>query len=265
MAIRALQSPTDKESGIRRIDEVLAKFKSHHQLDDGAGINEVLGAAISLLKEYSASDGAYASIADHALTQPVRAFELSMQSDAYQKAARACGHLRSLRKELELATVTKLPSDVPATHRLENLLKRFHRVARSLGDRHAKRTTLTINDEYDVQDLLRSLLWVDFDDIRPEEWSPSYAGGSKRMDFLLKIEKIVVEVKKTRDGLADKEVGDQLTIDLANYQGHPDCNTLVCFVYDPEQRIKNPTGLKNDLEKRFATPTLSVVVVIAQS
>ena len=28
-----------------------------------------------------------------------------------------------------------------------------------------------------------------FDDIRPEEYTPSYAGGSSRIDFLLKDEK----------------------------------------------------------------------------
>ena len=37
-----------------------------------------------------------------------------------------------------------------------------------------------------------------FDDIRAEEWTPSYAGKCARVDFLLKNEKIVIEVKKTR-------------------------------------------------------------------
>lgn len=66
------------------------------------------------------------------------------------------------------------------------------------------RETLKIEDEYDVQDLLHALLLLYFDDVRAED----YAGKSSRMDFLLKNERVVIEVKKTRLGLADKELGD---------------------------------------------------------
>lgn len=78
---------------------------------------------------------------------------------------------------------------------------RFHMVAKQLAHRRESRSTLRIEDEYDVQDLLHGLLRLYFDDIRPEEWTPSYGGGSARMDFLLKEHEIVVEAKMTRKGL----------------------------------------------------------------
>ena len=130
---------------------------------------------------------------------------------------------------------------------LKRVFSRFHKIARQLRSRYADRNTLEVNDEYDVQDLLHALLRLYFDDIRAEEWTPSYAGKSARMDFLLKDEGIVIEVKKTRKGLSDKEVGDQLIIDVDRYRVHPDCKKLVCFVYDPEGRIGNPEGLTKDL------------------
>lgn len=130
---------------------------------------------------------------------------------------------------------------------LEKVFSSFHKVARQLRARHANRETLDVNDEYNVQDLLHALLKIYFDDIRPEEWTPSYAGGSKRMDFLLKNEKTVIEVKKTRNNLSDKEVGEQLLIDIETYKHHENCSKLYCFVYDPEGRIGNPIGLENDL------------------
>ena len=134
-------------------------------------------------------------------------------------------------------------------------------MARRLRNRHADRETLDVNDEYDVQDLLNALLALDFDDVRPEEWTPSYAGKSARMDFLLKKEKIVVEVKMTRKGLADKEVGDQLIVDIERYKEHPDCDTLICFVYDPDGRITNPQGLSGDLQRQ-SKDDLEVIVFI---
>lgn len=139
---------------------------------------------------------------------------------------------------------------------LNIIFTHFYKVARQLRCRYDNRETLKIEDEYDVQDLLHALLLLYFDDVRAEEWTPSYAGKSARMDFLLKNERVVIEVKKTRLGLADKELGDQLIIDVDRYKAHPDCERLICFVYDPEGRVGNPNGLITDLNKRhegFAT------------
>ena len=129
------------------------------------------------------------------------------------------------------------------------ILEGFDRAARQLRSRHKQRDTLTITDEYDVQDLLHALLVVCFDDVRDEEWTPSYGGGSSRVDFLLKSEKIVIEAKMTREGLASRQARDQLAIDVQNYRSHSDCRMLVCFVYDPAGRINNPRGFETDLSR----------------
>jgi hypothetical protein len=140
--------------------------------------------------------------------------------------------------------------------KVEYLANRFHTVALQLRSRHGGRKTLEITDEYDVQDLLHALLRIEFDDVRPEEHAPSYAGGGSRMDYLLKAEEIVVEVKCTREGLGAREVGEQLLVDITKYQGHPNCKTLFCFVYDPTNRITNPSGIERDLSHdRHGPPT----------
>ena len=144
---------------------------------------------------------------------------------------------------------------------LKLIFSKFHTIVRQLRDRYSNRTTLEVDDEYDVQDLLHVLLKIYFQDIRPEETTPSYAGSSKRMDFLLKSEKVVIEVKKTRKTLTAKEVGEQLLVDIATYSEHPDCNLLVCFIYDPEGIIGNPVGLENDLTQQ-SNDNLKVVVYI---
>lgn len=144
---------------------------------------------------------------------------------------------------------------------IERIFSRFHQVARQLRARYASRDTLDVGDEYDVQDLLHALLRLYFDDIRPEECTPTYAGGSSKMDFLLKDAQVVIEVKKTRERLGDREIGRQLIEDIAKYKEHHDCRTLACFVYDPEGRLGNPIGLENDLAK-FSTDDVNVKVFI---
>lgn len=138
--------------------------------------------------------------------------------------------------------------EVDAISTIERICLRFHTVARQLRARHSNRQTLMIEDEYDVQDLMHALLKIHFDDIRPEEWTPSNSGGSARVDFLLKNEKIVIEIKKTRTSLKPNEIGSQLLVDIARYRQHPDCELLFCFIYDPEGIIGNPIGFERDLE-----------------
>lgn len=143
-----------------------------------------------------------------------------------------------------------------------NIFKRFHIICKQLRERYNSRETLDVCDEYDVQDLMHSLLYIYFDDIRAEEWTPSYAGSCSRQDFLLKKEKIVIEIKMTRKGLRDKEVGEQLIVDIDRYKSHPDCQNLLCFIYDPDERLVNPRGIENDLTKQ--TDGLNVVTIVAQ-
>lgn len=161
-----------------------------------------------------------------------------------------------------LEPVTRIELQAPAepVELVRNICSRFHVVARQLRSRRGGRSTLVVEDEYDVQDLVHALLRIHFDDIRPEEWTPSYAGGSSRMDFLLKNEQIVIEVKKTRTTLSDIDIGGQLIEDIERYKRHPDCKTLFCFIYDPEGRIGNPRGLENDLSAIKDGVKIEVVV-----
>jgi hypothetical protein len=144
---------------------------------------------------------------------------------------------------------------------LDKVLERFHLVVRQLRTRHEDRHTLDVKDEYDVQDLVHALLRLFFEDIRVEEYTPSYAGKSARMDFLLKDFETAVEVKMTRPGLTGREVGTQLIDDIARYQVHPSCKRLVCFVYDPEGRVANPKGLQADLSRVEGKLEVKVVIV----
>ena len=144
---------------------------------------------------------------------------------------------------------------------ISNIIEHFHACANQLKQRHEGRDTLIIKDEYDVQDLLHALFFLHFSDIRPEEWTPSYAGNSNRMDFLLKEAHIAIEVKMASKNLKDKEIGNQLIIDIAKYKQHPNVKALYCFVYDPDGNIRNPKGLENDLNKQSTNAFIVKVFV----
>jgi hypothetical protein len=168
-------------------------------------------------------------------------------------------HLASIKRKEENRSEPQ-----SALSRLERVLLRFHLVAGQLRKRRKNKTAYLIKDEYDVQDLLRAILRLDFDDIRSEEWTPSYAGGASKIDIVLKKERVLIEVKKIGESLTEKQIGPQLIVDTARYDEYPDVETLVCFVYDPDMIISNPKGLQTDLEK-LPTKKLKVKVVICPS
>jgi hypothetical protein len=143
---------------------------------------------------------------------------------------------------------------------LEVLVKGLRRAMHPLTHRRKGTQPLTFASEYDVQDLLHALLrpWVA--DIRPEEFTPSYAGSSTRMDFLLPAYRLVIETKVVRDRAHGKRVGDELVVDIDHYSKHPDCGTLWCVVYDPDHLVQNAEGLKRDLEGKRTYNGVSFVV-----
>lgn len=172
---------------------------------------------------------------------------------------------------LRRAAHERLHSDVAVTWQVASptrdavelvvaLSRRFHQFARQIQVRREDRNSITFTDEYDVQDAMHALLRLHFTDVRPEEWTPSYGGRTTRMDFLLRPERVVIEVKMTRRGLTQREVISQLTEDKERYRSHPDCQALVCFVYDPIGACDNPTALETDVSVRTGDFRVEVVV-----
>lgn len=163
---------------------------------------------------------------------------------------KATTKMEAISNRLELIPEkVRFTSTTPAFLRVMKILSRFHVACKQLEERQRDRPPYVIGDEYDVQDFLYALLKIDFDNIIREDSTPKVAGASSHMDMLLKSEQIVIEAKMTRNGLNVKKLGEELLLDIKKYKEHKDCKTLICFIYDPTNRLKNPAELKNDLEK----------------
>lgn len=142
------------------------------------------------------------------------------------------------------------------------LADRFVLVSRSLSVRYNNRETLRLKDEYDAQDLFRSLLKVFFEDVRAEDPVSKYAGGASRIDFVLPTYRLGVELKYARPSMRAKDLGDELTIDIAHYQDHHAISHLICLVFDGSGYIDNPRGIETDLHRDKSDSGLAVTVKI---
>lgn len=135
-------------------------------------------------------------------------------------------------------------------------------ISRSLRRRRAGKSTIELNDEYDYQDLLGSLLRMFFEDVRAEETTPSYAGASSRIDFVIPRFGLAIELKASRESLSDKKVGEELMIDRERYAANNNVRHLICLVFDHEGWLTNPRGLEADLSREASTAGLAVTARI---
>ncbi len=173
-------------------------------------------------------------------------------------AAEAAGaHLFALRVNDRLLAPKALMNHLDL---VLTLCRRFPLLADTMRTRQRGRAAFGINDEYDVQDLLHAILRLHFDDVRPEEHTPSYAGNHSRVDFYLPRSRMVIEAKMTRNGLAQKDVINQLLIDVGRYSKMDGVDTLVCVIYDPDRYCTNPSGIEADVENIGSRLSVKVVV-----
>lgn len=144
---------------------------------------------------------------------------------------------------------------------LDIIVRGLRRAMHPLTHRRKGARPLSFSNEYDVQDLLHAMLRPWISDIRPEEFTPSYAGSSTRMDFLLPAHSLVIETKLVRDRTHAGRIGNELILDIEHYRRHPECNALWCVVYDPDHLITNADGLR-DLEGPHTSKDGEVVVQV---
>lgn len=182
---------------------------------------------------------------DVALTVPIT---LDHVRDTLFATEETLEQLAQASQELSSDNTTVFAAVAPTSmERLQEIANRFPDVVARMKNRRKDRHPVAIADEYDVQYLFQGLLAVPFLDVRPEEPTPSVAGGSGRADTLLKPERIVVEYKCTRAGLGPKALRKQIADDFLLYGKNADCDRLFIFVYDVDQYITNPHGFEDDL------------------
>lgn len=194
--------------------------------------------------------------------------DLAAVQRSTSEKARAVARLARLLLDGDLATqesvgdISFADGRIDAVKTVLTVAERMLLVERSLGRRHSQRSTIEIKDEYDTQDLLRSLLVIFFDDVREEAATPEYAGGSTRIDFVLPDFKVAIEVKKTRGSMTQKSLADELIIDRDRYATDTRVGHLICLVFDHDGRLANPRGLESDLSRESSASGLAVTVKI---
>jgi hypothetical protein len=144
--------------------------------------------------------------------------------------------------------------------RLGLIFNRFHSFVVDLNNRPRGAPPFKVKDEYDVQDLMLPLLRMEFGGVKREVTGPDIAGGATRADFHLPDEGVLIEIKKTRVTMSDRDLSDEMILDIARYSAYPNLKLIVFFIYDPDNRIRNPIVLIKEIEQQSNGVNVKVVV-----
>lgn len=148
---------------------------------------------------------------------------------------------------------------------IEQLLTSFPDCVQYLQERGHCRPSFLIENEYDVQDLLYVMLKPHFPDLKREEYTQQDTSGSaKRVDFVIGQLGILLEVKHIKGKMQAKKVFDEVKIDIESYYAHPQCSTLVFFIYDPQREIVDAQAKMRGMrgERKIYGKGIQVKVII---
>ncbi|OJW74569.1 hypothetical protein [Spirosoma sp. 48-14] len=144
----------------------------------------------------------------------------------------------------------------------ENSVKKITDLSLRYGKDKQNRILIAINDEYDVQDLLYFSLKSVFPEIKYEDDTSNYGGSAKRLDFYLKDEGIIIEVKHI-DKADDKKYTKQMKEDLQSYHVVNTLTEIIFFIYAPNsiQDINNFQELEGEQTIQGKTFNVKVIIV----
>jgi hypothetical protein len=112
-------------------------------------------------------------------------------------------------------------------------------------DRYNNRSGIEIKDEYDVQDMLFSLLKGFFPDLEREDPVPKLAGKSSRIDLNIRSQGIMIEVKMIKEKDKDhRKYIEELKVDIINYSEWKELKYLILFTYDPYRKTTDDNHFK---------------------
>jgi hypothetical protein len=127
---------------------------------------------------------------------------------------------------------------------LEQLLRRLPLVTRQLRWRQGPEPPFRVDDERDLEDLVRSILPLHFDEVRLESRTPGYSAVN-RTDLLLAPGKIAITMKCAGPDKGEAQLLNQWQEDTAYHRQRGGCRTLFNYLHDPECLMREHQRLES--------------------
>jgi hypothetical protein len=119
---------------------------------------------------------------------------------------------------------------------------------------------LLLADRHDLEDLVRSVLPLQFEDFYQESRTPRYAEQAQ-LDFLIKRQGLALTLKLAGTGWHEAGLLEELAEDARYYERRPHCHKLVVLVYDAQGVILDRDGRQNAWSRSHGDLDVCCVIV----
>lgn len=138
-------------------------------------------------------------------------------------------------------------SNKNADDTIRDILNNFsNAVQKIIKNRRKGKDNFQIKDEYDVQDILYVILKSIFPTLRDEDAVPKAGAKSTKIDFIIREEKILIEVKMMKEkDTNETNFIEELKVDFESYHQCAWLDKLYCFVYDPFKKTRDISNFQD--------------------
>ena len=162
---------------------------------------------------------------------------------------------------LNITEVT--PDEIQVTQILNNFGNAVKKITQ---ERRVSHPSFKIADEYDVQDLLYVILKSVYPKLIAEDPISKVGSKSTKIDLILREQGILIEVKIINVmGNSENKIIDDLKKDIESYHVCQWLKILICFVYDPQNLIKDNHNFKQLEAPRTKNEHTFDVKIVIQS
>lgn len=149
---------------------------------------------------------------------------------------------------------------------IRNMLNNFsNSIQKIIKNRRKGHAEFTINDEYDVQDILYVILKSVFPHLRDEDAIAKVGAKTTKIDLILREEQILIEAKMIKQSDTNEtHFIEELKVDFESYHQCNWLSKLFCFVYDPYKKTKDLSNfhdLNGTREKNGHKFNVEVIVI----
>lgn len=169
-----------------------------------------------------------------------------MSDEWIQQQADICGAVGELRTRYASTSVEQSGVDAES---IVSALNQFQECVRYLNTRRSTGAVLNLNSEADVQDAVYLMLRPWIHDLVAESPTDRIANRFTIKDFITRQARTVIEIKYVRDVSHGRYISREMHDDIETYRHHPQCRTIIFFVYDPESLIPDQEILRQQIEE----------------
>ncbi len=157
-------------------------------------------------------------------------------------------------------SISLVGNTLPTVTLAINILESFPDVVSKFLYRRQGKSPLKVTDEYDVQDIIFSMMRGSFPTLQYENPNQKAGITGSIADFTINELGLFIEVKYIDKKGKEKLVQEECKKDIISYSKQPNCQKIIFFVYDPNRCIDNEHAFKGGLDSKIVEENKTIEI-----